>query len=429
MGEKFSRAFVQRVVFDVPPTRDRTYSDVELKRHILRVRLPQRPGEAWWASYGIRYTLKNGRKTTMMTCNARTVEPDAARAIATLELAKVDKGEDPVAARRGLRMSWTVRDLWVAYEQSAEFKRMAPLTRKAVGSAFKNHLLHRVGGERIADLELPAVNRVLREVTADKRLNSRLRRMGGAGASRKVAKCLSSALSWAVSQGELQRNELIGGLRLPGDVMREVVITTPEEYVSFLTALDTLVAAGKLRLQSSVFLTCAAFTGLRRGELQTLTAGQVDLANRRLKLLASKGARLAKKGVRAEMVSLPPIAAAALAQIISPDAAAGDLVFVPRQGKLLEINRDWQRVRAQAKLPAKLTLHGLRHSFATSAVLAGLSGPEVQALLRHRDATMSSRYIHLAQLTQLRLQDRVATHLGADPRPTAEVRRLRRRAG
>jgi integrase len=62
-------------------------------------------------------------------------------------------------------------------------------------------------------------------------------------------------------------------------------------------------------------------------------------------------------------------------------------------------------------LPADLTLHGLRRSIGTAAVLAGLSAPEVQALLRHRNVSTSSRYIHLADRHRARLQDRVVATL------------------
>jgi integrase len=104
------------------------------------------------------------------------------------------------------------------------------------------------------------------------------------------------------------------------------------------------------------------------------------------------------------MVSLHLFAAATLAAI-RPDGAADDeQVFVPQRGARIEINRDWLRVRERAGLPADLTLHGLRHSVGTVAVIAGLSGPEMKKLLRHRSISTTTKYIYLAD--RLRLQDR-----------------------
>jgi hypothetical protein len=63
-------------------------------------------------------------------------------------------------------------------------------------------------------------------------------------------------------------------------------------------------------------------------------------------------------------------------------------------------------------------------------VLSGLTAPEVQQLLRHRDISTSARYIHLADLVTSRLQDRATAYvtegLGA-PKSPAEVYPLPRR--
>jgi site-specific recombinase XerD len=53
-------------------------------------------------------------------------------------------------------------------------------------------------------------------------------------------------------------------------------------------------------------------------------------------------------------------------------------------------------------------------------VIAGLSQPEVQRLLRHRNVSVTSRYIHLAE-RQVRLQDRATAHF--DPEPVELSRR------
>jgi len=85
---------------------------------------------------------------------------------------------------------------------------------------------------------------------------------------------------------------------------------------------------------------------------------------------------------------------------IRPDLpAAGALVFVPARGRQLSVNRDWIAVRTAAELPADLTLHGLRHSVGTVGAIAGMSMPELQALLRHKQPGTTARYIHMAQMS------------------------------
>jgi integrase len=268
----------------------------------------------------------------------------------------------------------------------------------------------------LADLDIPRTRRLLRAIETDQRINSRRRRIGGAGAARKAACVLSAMLSWCVHEGQLARNPLIGALRLNGDGQREAVITTPEQYAALFTAMNEMVAAGTLRPMARAFITVAALTGCRRGELQRLRWGSVDLHARRLTILSSKSSKLARSGPKTEFVSLPPFTAAALAAIRPVDAGDDGLVFVPHRGERFEINRDWLKVRDRAGLPANLALHSLRHSAGTVAVLSGLSGPEVQKMLRYRNISTTSKYIHLAETA--RLQDRALGHL-APPTPAA----------
>jgi integrase len=126
-------------------------------------------------------------------------------------------------------------------------------------------------------------------------------------------------------------------------------------------------------------------------------------------LTTSKGTRLTKRGAKTETVSLPPFAAEVLAALRPEPLGDDDRVFIPQHGARMEINRDWIRVRDRAGLPSGLVLHGLRHSAGTVAVMNGLSGPEVQKLLRHRNISTTAKYIHLAD--QARLQDRALGHL------------------
>jgi integrase len=353
----------------------------------------------------------------------------ALRAAARAALAIADAGGDPAAARTQAAAQWTVRAMWEAYRASPDLARCTGEVRQAVAARFALHILPRLGNEKLADIGVPAVRRLLRAVTDDTRVNARKRRLGGPSAARKTARLLSTVLSWAVAEGQLERNPLRGALRLDGDTSRETVITQPEEYIRLFETMDRMVAAGSLRPALRAFLIVAALTGMRRGELRSLTWGQVNLAERRITLTMSKGARLSRRGVKQETISLPPLAAAALVEIRPAKVTDADRVFVPRSGRNVYVDDAWHRVRTAAGLSADLVLHSLRHSIGTAAVLAGLSGPEVQAMLRHRTIATTGRYLHLAELTQQRLTDRATAGLtaGLAAPPAATVHPLPRR--
>jgi integrase len=153
------------------------------------------------------------------------------------------------------------------------------------------HIKYRQGGVLLSEINIPRVKKLLALVTSDTRVNVRNRaRLGGEGTARKVARVLSAILSWSVDHGQLARNPLLGSLRLSkGDGVRETVLTKPEEYARLFRALDALVAEGNMRPVARAFLVVAALTGMRRGELQGLRWGDVNLAERRITLTNSKG--------------------------------------------------------------------------------------------------------------------------------------------
>ena len=76
-----------------------------------------------------------------------------------------------------------------------------------------------------------------------------------------------------------------------------------------------------------------------------------------------------------------------------------DLVVFPArvEGRPLQgLPRMWERVRELAGLPEDVTLHTLRHSFASLAADLGYGDAAIAGLLGHRRAGMTARYTHAA---------------------------------
>ena len=61
-----------------------------------------------------------------------------------------------------------------------------------------------------------------------------------------------------------------------------------------------------------------------------------------------------------------------------------------------------------------VTLHTLRHSFATTANTLGFGEPTIGAMLGHSRGTVPSRYVHMADEALLAAADRVAGAIARD---------------
>jgi integrase len=133
-------------------------------------------------------------------------------------------------------------------------------------------------------------------------------------------------------------------------------------------------------------------TGLRRGELFSLTAADVDLQRGMLTVHGSN----AKSG-RTRHIPLNNEAAAVLRNWLkSNPRKSAELIFPGRTGQAFNnIKRSWGAVLAAAGIE-KFRWHDLRHHFASRLVMAGVDLNTVRELLGHSDVKMTLRYAHLA---------------------------------
>jgi integrase len=426
-------ASLVRKLLDAPPAKDTSVFDVVMQRFALRVKPPRRPGAKPAAWFFVRYTSREGTERRKKVGDPTTMSVDEARRAARAVLAVVDAGGDPRAEQRRRRATPTIRQLAQQYLGSPEFSEKTLKVQANDRARIKTHIVQHIGPEKADAVTSAVVRRLRRLVETDTRTNNRKRRLGGPGAARKVIRLLSALLRWAKDNGHI--HELPFTLReldLGGDGARDAVITSSEEYARLFDTMAGMVAAGSLRPEVRAFFALVASTGLRRGEAQELRWGQVNLGRRQITLTNSKGAKLArgrgKVQSKTEIVGLPPIAAFVLAEIMPETPAETALVFAPSQGEQLSVNRDWIAVREAAGLPADLTLHGLRHSVGTVGATSGMSMPELQALLRHKQPSTTSRYIHMAQMAGGLADKAMGGVLPSVDAPSAIVP-LRREAG
>src|SRR5207237_7307236 len=112
--------------------------------------------------------------------------------------------------------------------------------------------------------------------------------------------------------------------------------------------------------------------------------------------LARRTARLADTKTR---LSIRPLSHAACDVLRGlPQIGPGELVFPATRGdgRMIGFPKLWARIAKLGELPADVTPHVLRHSFASLAGDLGYSEPTIAALVGHKGHTITSRYVHAA---------------------------------
>jgi integrase len=132
-------------------------------------------------------------------------------------------------------------------------------------------------------------------------------------------------------------------------------------------------------------------TGLRRGELFNLEWCDIDTGGA---LLTVQG-HGAKSG-KTRHIPLNREALATMAAWKAQSSGTGLVFPSPKTGERMDnISTAWKKLMHDSEIVA-FRFHDIRHSFASSLVMAGVDLNTVRELLGHADLKMTLRYAHLA---------------------------------
>ena len=226
-------------------------------------------------------------------------------------------------------------------------------------------------------------------------------------ARRSIARHLSTLRSffrWACREGHLERNPARGvpAPRVPKTLPRALTIADTNEL---LDAGDK----GAFPERERALFELLYATGLRVSEAAGLDLEDVDFD--------SKLARVTGKGSKERIVPFGDEAAQALEEYLparaqrrlgydEPERSGGEPLFINARGGRLttrSMARLLKRRLLAAGLPAEISPHALRHSFATHLLEAGADLRSIQELLGHASLSTTQKYTHLdaARLAQV----------------------------
>lgn len=190
---------------------------------------------------------------------------------------------------------------------------------------------------------------------------------------------LHTAFAKAVQLGYISRHPMAACIK-PAHEPRKAVVLSPSQLASYISAARGETCFPLLLLISTL--------GLRRSEALGLQWSAVDLAEGVVHITQQRvrmhhGLRLRPLKSKASCRVLP-LPAPIVAELMAIRAEQRVLSF---SGFVVDTNPDTlrsahRRVIARAELPA-VTLHGLRHSMATAAAVAGCPMKVLQGILGH----------------------------------------------
>jgi integrase len=195
---------------------------------------------------------------------------------------------------------------------------------------------------------------------------------------------------------------------------------SPDEYKALATGLTKAEAEG-IWPPAIAAIRFLIFTGWRSGEVADLRRQDLKLAE-----------RTAVLGDTKTYLSIRPLSKRACA-VLKRVLLSGEFVFPPSRGAegSMDIGYFWAEIAKLGELPDDITPHTLRHSFASLAGDLGYSELMIAGLIGHRKASVTSKYIHLADPLLLAAADAVSNRteeLMGVLRPGAQVISMRRKA-
>jgi integrase len=387
-------------------------------------------GEA--VSYVLMYRTGEGRQRRFtIGRHGAPWTPETAREEARRLLGEIVRGGDPAAVKREAREAITIAELCDAYLADAEAGRL--LTRRGQSKKastltidrgrIERHFKPLLGGRAVATVTRADVERFMHSVAEGKsaaRIKTKRRGLarvrGGRGTATRAVGLLGAIFTYAVRLGLRPDNPVHGVIRF-ADGRRERRLND-DEYAGLGVALRTAdaVSIWPAAIAATRFL---ALTGWRRGEALSLRWPEVDLARRTATLADTKTGR-----------SIRPLSHAACDVLRNLPRFTGELVFPATRGdgRMIGFPKLWARIAKFGELPADITPHVLRHSYASLAGDLGYSEPTIAALVGHKGHSITSRYVHSADAVLLAAADAVANRtaeLMGEHKPEADVVPLR----
>ena len=339
-------------------------------------------------SYIFKYRNKCGKNQTKTFGKINNISVAEARDMLD-EFKPTIKTTDPFAKKYNTK--FTVKDLCEKY--LAEHDKLRDSTRKQDASRINRLVLTLVGNIPLSLVTAEDMMDLQKSIaTGDKRIlingvknpnnkHSYTKVTGGKGAAKRTMEMMKTILNFAEAKGLIEKN--------PMNTKRFTKIEYEKKETAFLEPDEY-----------KMFIKLVALTGCRKGELLNLTWDRVNFDNQYFlfaQTKTTKGSQIRIFGSAAKQLLEEMYNAAASAFLFPSTKKAND----HRKDCLKALNQICKITDAQGNkvmnsnaAVSKLTLHALRHSFATRCNDLDFSDVQIEGLLGHKKGDVEGIYAH-----------------------------------
>jgi len=390
---KLTKRFIDSLM-PHPAQNDQTLWDDTLKGFGVRVR---RSGAMSWV---IMYRNRDNRLRKYTIGQVGALTPDEARDEARLKLADVHRGIDPGADKSAQRTAMTVGELCDQYQQSSK-GRVKDSTWAMDQSRIDCHVKPLLGSRKVVSLKLTDIEALQRDVASGKSAQKKRAGRGGTarggrGVAARTVSMVGTILEYARRQGLVTSNVARGVQKYA--IGKRTRFLSYDEIAELGKAMEVAAEHGENKTALAA-ITALALTGCRRQEILDLPWDWLDGQRRCIRFADTKtGAQLR------------PIGEAAVEHLLAqPKLEICDWIFPASngEGSFVGAPRVFQRICTAAKIEG-VSLHTLRHTFASVAADLGYSELTIAGLLGHRGSSVTARYAHVPDRALISAADHVA---------------------
>lgn len=346
--------------------------------------------------------------------NAEAIHPATARKLAIKYRAEVAEGTDPAAAKasdRNAKLMSELCDEYLTWLKARRQKPVKPSTLKNEKSRIESHIKPQLGKMPVKRFDAPDAvdvveqffNDVANGETAVARTKGQIGGVarGGIGAAHRTTDTLGAILQYAISKKIIVTNPVHQFTRERTDPVKPPF--SIEAVKRLGKAMRELEADGEpivgIRAIRHLLL-----SGFRRMEGLTMQWAMLDAANHCARLPDTKtGAQTRPLGQAAinHLVAFKPDGAKAVAFVFPGPGKDGHYVGAPKA---------WARISAKAEVEG-VSIHGLRHWFASAGAELGYSDIVIGAIIGHAKKGVTGRYATAPDSALVYAADRIAQFL------------------